>query len=96
MNGLGSDQIETSYTFPDASTPIASCTGTGVATLVRGQYAYVLGPRAELAFTAEAVGQWTLCTDDSGRFEPDTGAVIERHQYWPHVGATFSMEIMWR
>jgi hypothetical protein len=95
-DGFGVDQLDTSYTFPDASTPIASCTGAGVATLVRGSYSYVLGPRASLGISAEAVGQWTLCTDDSGRFEPDTGKAIERRQYWPHVGGTLTVEIMWR
>ena len=90
------DTIESSYTFPDASHPIKSCSGIGAAGLVRGEYGLVLGPRAQVTFAAEAFGQWTGCVDDSGRVEPDTGAVIERHQWWPHIGATFTVGVMWR
>ncbi len=88
--------IQSSYTFPDASTPIKSCSGVGAATLIRGEYAYVLGPRTEIAVGAEAIGQWTGCVDDSGHVEPDTGKAIERHQWWPHVGATLTVGITWR
>jgi hypothetical protein len=90
------DTIESTYTFPDASHPIASCSGVGAAGLVRGEYGYVLGPRAQLSVALEAIGQWTGCVDDSGRVEPDTGATIERHQWWPHAGATLSVGIAWR
>lgn len=90
------DTIESSYTFPDASTPLASCSGVGAAGLVRGEWGYVLGPRTQLSVAAEAIGQWTGCVDDSGRFEPDTGQAIERHQWWPHVGATFTVGVSWR
>ncbi len=88
--------VESTYTFPDASHPIASCSGVGAAALARGEYAYVLGPRAALTVAAEAVGQWTGCVDDTGRVEPDTGQTIERHQWWPHVGATLTVGIAWR
>ena len=88
--------IQSSYTFPDASTPINSCSGVGAATLVRGEYAYVLGPRTEITVGAEAIGQWTGCVDDSGHVEPDTGKAIERHQWWPHVGASLTVGITWR
>ena len=88
--------IQSSYTFPDASTPIKSCSGVGAATLVRGEYAYVLGPRTEITVGAEAIGQWTGCVDDSGHVEPDTGKAIERHQWWPHVGASLTVGITWR
>ncbi len=88
--------IQSTYTFPDASHPIRSCSGVGAATLLRGEYAYVLGPRAELTVAAEAIGQWTGCVDDSGHVEPDTGQAIERHQWWPHVGATLTVGIAWR
>ncbi len=88
--------IQSSYTFPDASTPIRSCSGVGAATLVRGEYAYVLGPRTEITVAAEALGQWTGCVDDSGHVEPDTGKAIERHQWWPHVGGTLTVGITWR
>ena len=90
------DTIESTYTFPDASHPIASCSGVGAAGLVRGEYAYVLGPRGQLNVALEAIGQWTGCVDDSGRVEPDTGATIERHQWWPHAGATLTVGIAWR
>ncbi len=90
------DTIETSYTFPDASTPIASCSGVGVAALARTEYAIVLGPRTQLTIAAEAIGQWTGCVDDTGRVEPDTGQAIVRRQWWPHIGGTLSAGFSWR
>jgi hypothetical protein len=90
------DEITSSYTFPDASHPIASCSGVGAAGLVRGEYSYVLGPRASLRIDAEAIGQWTGCVDDTGNFDPDTGQAIVRRQWWPHVGGTLTLGVMWR
>jgi hypothetical protein len=88
--------IETSYTFPDARTPIASCSGVGAAGLVRGEYAYVLGPRVQINVALEIVGQWTGCIDDTGRVEPDTGQAIVRRQWWPHTGGTLAAGFTWR
>ena len=88
--------IESTYTFPDASHPVASCSGVGAAGLVRGEYGWVLGPRSQLSFALEAIGQWTGCVDDAGRVEPDTGKPIERRQWWPHAGGTFTVGITWR
>jgi len=90
------DTLETSYTFPDASQPVASCSGVGVAGLLRGEWGYVLGPRTMFMVSAEAIGQWTGCIDDSGRVEPDTGKAIVRRQWWPHTGATLSVGVTWR
>lgn len=90
------DMIESSYTFPDASTPIRSCSGIGAVGLLRGEWATVLGPRTQAAIALEVVGQWTGCVDDSGRVEPDTGQAIERHQWWPHAGATVTLGVTWR
>jgi hypothetical protein len=88
--------LETSYTFPDASTPIARCQGVGAAGLVRAEWGYVLGPRSSVYVAAEAIGQWTGCVNDTNRFEPDTGKAIVRRQYWPHTGGTLSLGVMWR
>jgi hypothetical protein len=88
--------LETSYTFPDASNPIARCQGVGAAGLVRAEWGYVLGPRARFIVSAEAIGQWTGCVNDTNRFEPDTGKAIVRRQYWPHTGGTLSLGVMWR
>jgi hypothetical protein len=88
--------LDTSYTFPDASTPLPSCNGLGVAGLVRGEWLYVLGPRSALAVDLELVGQWTACVDDTGRVEPDTARPITRTQYWPHLGASLSLQVVWR
>ena len=90
------DELESSYTFADTSSPIASCSGVGVAALARGEYALVLGPRAELTVAAELIGQWTGCVDDTGLVEPDTGQAIERHQWWPHVGGSLTVGFAWR
>lgn len=92
----GPDVIETSYTFPDASTPLARCSGVGAAGLARVEYAYVLGPRAQASVALEVLGQRTGCVHDSGRVEPDTGEAIVRRQWWSHGGATLALGVTWR
>ena len=88
--------LDTSYTFPDARTPIASCSGVGAAGLARVEYGYVLGPRSQTNLALEVVGQWTGCVDDTRRLEPDTGVSIVRRQWWPHTGVTLTWGIAWR
>ena len=88
--------LDTSYTFPNARTPIASCSGVGAAGLARIEWAYVIGPRAQTSVALEVVGQWTGCVDDTNRVEPDTGTAIVRRQWWPHTGATLAWGIAWR
>jgi hypothetical protein len=88
--------LDTSYTFPDARPPIASCSGVGAAGLARVEWTYVLGPRSQTGIAVEAVGQWTGCIDDTNRVEPDTGTAIVRRQWWPHTGATIAWGITWR
>ncbi len=88
--------LDTSYTFPDARHPVASCSGVGVAGLARAEWAYVLGPRAQTSVALEVVGQWTGCVDDTHRVEPDTGTAIVRRQWWPHTGVTLAWGIAWR
>jgi hypothetical protein len=88
--------LDTSYTFPDARPPIASCSGVGAAGLARVEWSYVLGPRSQTGIAVEAVGQWTGCVDDTNRVEPDTGTAIVRRQWWPHTGATIAWGITWR
>ena len=88
--------IDTSYTFPDARTPVASCSGVGVAGLARVEWAYVLGPRTQTSVSLEVVGQWTGCVDDTNRIEPDTGTAIVRRQWWPHAGVTLGWGVAWR
>jgi len=88
--------IDTSYTFPDARHPIATCSGVGAAGLARIEWAYVLGPRAQTGLSLEVIGQWTGCVDDTNRVEPDTGTAIVRRQWWPHTGVTLAWGITWR
>jgi hypothetical protein len=90
------DTLETSYTFPDASTPIDSCSGVGAAALARAEYAAVMGPRSQFQVSVEVVGQWTGCVQDTGNLEPDSGQAIERRQWWPHVGGTLTAGFAWR
>jgi hypothetical protein len=90
------DSLETSYTFPNAKNPIPSCSGVGVAGLVRGEYLFIVGPRASTGFAAEVAGQWTGCVENTGRTEPDTAKAIVRRQWWPHVGLTLSWVMAWR
>jgi len=88
--------IDTSYTFPNARTPVASCSGVGAAGLARIEWSYVLGPRSQTGIAVEGVGQWTGCVDDTNRIEPDTGVAIVRRQWWPHTGFTLAWGITWR
>lgn len=90
------DSLETSFTFPDASTPIASCKGAGVTGLARVDWMLVLGPRTSTGLGLELFGQWTRCIDDSGRVEPDTAEPIVRRQFWPHVGVNLGWVVAWR
>lgn len=88
--------LDTSYTFPGANPPLPSCSGVGVAALVRAEWTMVLGPRSATSLGVEAIGQWTGCVDDTGRVEPDTGHSIVRRQWWGHEGLTATWGISWR
>jgi hypothetical protein len=88
--------LDASYTFPNAKTPISSCTGVGMTGLVRGDYLYVLGPRSSTGLSAEVNGQWTGCVADTGRVEPDSASAIVRRQWWPHVGLSLAWMFAWR
>lgn len=90
------DTLESSYTFPDASTPITSCSGVGAAGLVRAEYSTVMGPRSQFHVSLEFIGQWTGCVEDTGNLEPDTGQAIERRQWWPHIGGSLTAGFAWR
>ncbi len=92
----GPGEIETSYTFPDASTPLGSCSGVGATGLVRGEWSYVVSSRLAATVAAELFGQWTGCVGDTGRVEPDTGEAIVRRQWWPHVGGTVAIGVSFR
>jgi hypothetical protein len=91
-----SSTLDTSYTFPDASHPMSSCDGVGVAALLRAQWLMVLGPRSATGLALQFDRQWTGCVDDSGRVEPDTATPIVRRQWWPHLGGSLTWEIQWR
>jgi hypothetical protein len=88
--------LDTSYTFPDARTPVPSCSGVGAAALIRGEWSYVVGPRLSTAVALEAIGQDTACVDRTGRVEPDTATPIVRRQFWQHAGVTLAWSVMWR
>ncbi len=88
--------LDSSYTFPSAHPTMPTCTGGGVAALARAEWAIVLGSRSATTFGVEGFGQWTGCEDDTGLVEPDTGQAIVRRQFWPHVGVTGTVGILWR
>ncbi|HEY4057582.1 MAG TPA: hypothetical protein VGM39_13280 [Kofleriaceae bacterium] len=90
------DSLETSYTFPNARTPLPECSGVGYAGRLRAQWQYVLGPRSSATVSLEGFGQWTGCVSDTGRTEPDTGNAIVRRQFWPHVGGTLQLGVTFR
>ena len=85
--------VDTSYTFPDASQPLSTCNGVGVAGLLRAQWLFVMGPRSSTGLALQLDGQWTVCVDDTGIPEPDTARPIVRRQWWPHLGGSLTWEI---
>lgn len=89
-------QIDSSYTFPDASMPLPSCSGVGLAGVARAEYTYVLGPRVATGLALELIGQYTACVDNTGRLDADTAEAIVRRQYWPHAGFALQWSISWR
>ena len=88
--------LNSSYTFPGASPPLPSCSGVGVAGLLRAEWSFVLGPRSSTSLGVEARGQRTGCVADTGRVEDDSGQAIVRRQWWPHLGASAVWGITWR
>ena len=90
------DSIETSYTFPDASAPIASWGGVGPAARLRAEWTFVIGPRTAANVGIEATGQWTGCVSETDRVEPDTGEAIVRRQWWGHLGGALAVGVTWR
>jgi hypothetical protein len=85
-----------SYTLPSPSPPLPTCSGVGVAGLLRAEWSFVLVPRATTAISLEGIAQWTGCADDTGLVEPDTAQSIVRRQWWPHVGVVGGWGVMWR
>ena len=88
--------LNASYTFPDASTPLPSCSGVGITGVARAEYTYVLGPRSATGVALEAMGQYTACVERTGRLDADTAQAIVRRQYWPHAGFALQWSISWR
>lgn len=88
--------LESSYTFPDARTPLPSCDGVGVTGIAHVDWMFVLGPRSSTGLSLEALGQWTGCESSTGRVEPDTARPIVRRQFWPHLGVTLAWLVAWR
>lgn len=95
VDPLGST-LDTSYTFPDSTHPLPSCNGVGMTGLLRGTYAYVLGPRSAAVVELEVMGQDTACVEATGKVEPDTAQPIVRRQYWSHAGGQLMVGVMWR
>lgn len=88
--------IDSSYNFPSASPAMPLCDGGGLVGVLRAEYAWVIGPRGAFDLDLEVVGQYTQCTDPTGRTEPDTAQPIVRTQYWPLTGGTLSAGFTWR
>jgi hypothetical protein len=88
--------LHASYTFPTANPPMPTCSGGGVAALVRAEWVAILGSRSATTFGIEGFGQWTTCEEDTGVVDLDTGLSIVRRQAWPHLGVTGTWGITWR
>lgn len=94
-NALQRSSLNDSFTYPNASTPLPSCSGIGVATHARASWMKPLGPVSATGFALEIDGQWTGCVDNTNRVEPDTAEPIVRRQWWAHVGGTLAWMVAW-
>jgi hypothetical protein len=88
--------IDSSYTFPGAETPLPGCSGVGVTGLARAEYLMVIGPRASTGPMAQLDMQWTGCVQDTGRQDQDTAEPIVRRQWWPHLSFSLAWMVLWR
>lgn len=85
-----------SYTFPNASPPLSTCSGIGVASHARAAWMWVLGPLSATGVALQVDGQWTACVETVGQVEPDTARSITRRQWWADVGGSLTWVISWR
>ena len=90
------DELVASYTYTDRTPLVSSCSGMGVAALLRTGATLVIGPLASTELALQVDGQWIGCEVDSGRVEPDTALAIVRRQWWPHLGANLAWTVAWR
>jgi hypothetical protein len=88
--------LDSSYTYGSSNPALNLCSGGGVVGVVRGQYAWVIGPRGEIYLEGQIIGNYIECVDPTGRTEPDTAQPIVRTQYWPMSGGTLSLGFTWR
>ncbi len=88
--------LASSYTMTKTYPPVSSCSGTGVAALLRAEYLFVLGPMLTTGATAQVDGQWTACVETAVNIETDTGQPITRRQWWPHYGGSLGWVVGWR
>ena len=91
-----SSQLVSSYSHPNARTPVRSCSGLGVAAVARVEWLTVLGPLSTTGFALEGTGQWTRCVSGTNNVEPDTAQAITIRQWWPTVLGTLSWMVGWR
>ncbi|MBI5608984.1 MAG: hypothetical protein HY902_08890, partial [Deltaproteobacteria bacterium] len=93
------EQLKTlvsSYTLTKPYPPVSSCSGVGVAGLLRAEYLFVLGPMLATGATAQVDGQWTGCSQTAARLEADTAQPVNRRQWWPQLGASLGWVVGWR
>lgn len=90
------DGLVASYTLPDNTRLLPSCSGVGTLALARVGWTGVIGPLAATTFSLQADGQWTGCTEELGRVEPDTARPIVRRQWWAHQGLALTWTVAWR
>ena len=95
-NGSQRDALVATYTFPDATPLLPTCSGMGVTALLRAGASMVIGPLASTELALQVDGQWVGCEESLGRVEPDTAKAIMRRQWWPHLGANLAWTVVWR
>lgn len=90
------DGLVATYTYPKASPPLPSCSGTGSVALARVGYWFVLGPLSSAGVSLQTDAQWTGCEEELHRVEPDTARPILRRQWWFHQGWSMTGGFEWR
>lgn len=89
-------ELVASYSYTGREPLISSCSGVGVAAILRAGATLVIGPLASTELAIQLDGQWVGCELATGRVEPDTAEAIVRRQWWPHLAAHLAWTVAWR
>jgi hypothetical protein len=89
-------QTVATFTLPGTDPLLRACQGAGLLAILRTEYTFyvstLFGTGPALQFDA----QWTQCTEQLNRSDPDTGEAIVLRQYWVNYGLSVAWLFWWR